>query len=84
MIEAECKFTVVLSPLDELRSRLGELPKNPEIVVSCQTGQRAYFACRLLFQHGFRVRKRLGACRTWKAAIERGSIALTRTIPSNR
>lgn len=61
-------------PLDELRSRLGELPKDQEIVVSCQTGQRAYFACRLLSQHGFRVRNLSGAWRTWNAAVEGGAL----------
>ncbi|MFO1459744.1 MAG: FAD-dependent oxidoreductase [Verrucomicrobiota bacterium] len=59
-------------PLDELRSRLGELPKEREILVSCQTGQRAYFACRLLSQHGFRVRNLSGAWRTWDAATRGG------------
>ena len=55
-------------PLDELRARLDELPKDREILVSCQTGQRAYFACRLLTQNGFRVRNLSGAWRTWDAA----------------
>jgi NADPH-dependent 2,4-dienoyl-CoA reductase/sulfur reductase-like enzyme/rhodanese-related sulfurtransferase len=55
-------------PLDELRARLGELPRDREIVVSCQSGQRSYFACRLLTQKGFRVRNLTGAWRTWKTA----------------
>jgi NADPH-dependent 2,4-dienoyl-CoA reductase/sulfur reductase-like enzyme/rhodanese-related sulfurtransferase len=61
-------------PLDELRSRLDELPRDREILVSCQTGQRAYFACRLLSQHGFRVRNLSGAWRTWNAAVEGGAL----------
>jgi rhodanese-related sulfurtransferase len=40
-------------PLDELRGRLGELPKDKRIVVSCASGQRAYYACRILTQSGF-------------------------------
>ncbi|MBN8246860.1 MAG: FAD-dependent oxidoreductase [Verrucomicrobia bacterium] len=60
-------------PLDELRSRLEEIPRDREIVVSCQTGQRAYFACRLLSQHGFHVRNLSGAWRTWNAAVEGGA-----------
>lgn len=59
-------------PLDELRSRMGELSKDREILVSCQTGQRAYFACRLLTQHGFRVRNLSGAWRTWDVATRGG------------
>jgi len=55
-------------PLDELRTRLGELPRDREIIVSCHTGQRSYFACRLLAQNGFRVRNLTGAWRTWSTA----------------
>jgi NADPH-dependent 2,4-dienoyl-CoA reductase/sulfur reductase-like enzyme/rhodanese-related sulfurtransferase len=58
----------VAIPLAELRQRLHELPRDKEIVVHCQSGQRSYFACRLLSQHGFRVRNLSGSYRTWKAA----------------
>ena len=57
-------------PLDELRARLGELPRDREIIVSCHTGQRAYFACRLLTQNGFRVRNLTGSWRTWSGATQ--------------
>jgi rhodanese-related sulfurtransferase len=55
-------------PLHELRARLAELPSDREIVVHCQSGQRSYFACRLLSQKGFRVRNLTGSYRTWLAA----------------
>ena len=55
-------------PLDQLRSRMDELPRNREIVVYCQSGQRSYFAARILTQHGFRVRNLTGSYRTWKIA----------------
>ena len=55
-------------PLDELRIRLGELPKEKEIIASCQSGQRSYFACRLLAQHGFKARNLAGSWRTFSAA----------------
>ncbi|MBI5385385.1 MAG: FAD-dependent oxidoreductase [Verrucomicrobia bacterium] len=55
-------------PLHQLRARLGELPKDKEIVVFCQSGQRSYFASRLLAQRGYRVRNLTGSFRTWKAA----------------
>jgi rhodanese-related sulfurtransferase len=55
-------------PLGELRARLGELPRDREIVVHCQSGQRSYFAARLLSQNGFRARNLTGSYRTWKAA----------------
>lgn len=59
-------------PLDQLRTRLGELSKDREIIVSCQSGQRSYFAARLLAQHGFHVRNLTGSYRTWKAAQDEG------------
>jgi NADPH-dependent 2,4-dienoyl-CoA reductase/sulfur reductase-like enzyme/rhodanese-related sulfurtransferase len=40
-------------PLNDLRSRLDELPKDKHLVVSCASGQRSYYACRILMQHGF-------------------------------
>ena len=40
-------------PLGELRSRLGELPRDREIHVICRSGQRAYYATRLLLQNEF-------------------------------
>ena len=52
-------------PLDQLRSRMGELPKGSEIWVSCGIGQRAYYACRILSQHGFRARNLSGGFHTY-------------------
>ena len=40
-------------PLPELRERLGELPRDREIHVICRSGQRAYYATRILNQNGF-------------------------------
>jgi NADPH-dependent 2,4-dienoyl-CoA reductase/sulfur reductase-like enzyme/rhodanese-related sulfurtransferase len=40
-------------PVDDLRSRLGELPHDQEIAVYCQVGQRGYLATRILRQAGF-------------------------------
>jgi len=57
-------------PLAELRSRLGELPRDREIIAHCATGQRSYAACRVLMQHGFRCRNLAGSYRTWKTARE--------------
>ncbi|HUV04730.1 MAG TPA: FAD-dependent oxidoreductase [Armatimonadota bacterium] len=42
-------------PIDEIRSRLTELPVNKTLVVYCLTGIRSYFVCRLLRQHGYRA-----------------------------
>lgn len=40
-------------PLDELRERLSELPKNKTIYVTCQVGLRGYLATRILQENGF-------------------------------
>jgi rhodanese-related sulfurtransferase len=40
-------------PVDDLRSRLGDLPHDQEIAVYCQVGQRGYLATRILRQAGF-------------------------------
>lgn len=60
-------------PLDELRARSDELPRDREIVVHCQSGQRSYFACRLLVQRGFKVRNLTGSWRTYQAAAAGGA-----------
>ena len=43
-------------PMGQLRSRLGELPRDREIQVICRSGGRAYFATRILLQNGFKAR----------------------------
>jgi rhodanese-related sulfurtransferase len=40
-------------PLPQLRDRLGELPRDREILVICRSAQRAYYATRILLQNGF-------------------------------
>jgi NADPH-dependent 2,4-dienoyl-CoA reductase/sulfur reductase-like enzyme/rhodanese-related sulfurtransferase len=47
---------VVNIPLPELRARLDELPGDREIHVICRSGQRAYYATRILLQNGFDAR----------------------------
>lgn len=47
-------------PLDDLRQRLDELPRESEIQVFCRSGQRAYYATRILLQNGFKVRNLAG------------------------
>ncbi len=52
-------------PLDELRGRLGELPRDKEILVNCQVGLRGYLACRILMQNGFKCRNLSGGYKTY-------------------
>ncbi len=53
-------------PLDEIRSRIGELPEAP-LIVHCQVGQRGHTASRLLTQLGRDVQNLDGGYRTWLA-----------------
>jgi NADPH-dependent 2,4-dienoyl-CoA reductase/sulfur reductase-like enzyme/rhodanese-related sulfurtransferase len=43
-------------PFPELRARIGELPRDREILVFCRSAQRAYYATRILVQNGFKAR----------------------------
>jgi NADPH-dependent 2,4-dienoyl-CoA reductase/sulfur reductase-like enzyme/rhodanese-related sulfurtransferase len=47
-------------PLGQLRTRLGELPRDREILVICRSAQRAYYATRILLQNGFKARNLSG------------------------
>jgi NADPH-dependent 2,4-dienoyl-CoA reductase/sulfur reductase-like enzyme/rhodanese-related sulfurtransferase len=52
-------------PLGQLRDRLQELPRDRDLFVYCGVGQRAYYAARILLQHGFRPRVLSGGFRTY-------------------
>ncbi len=47
-------------PLPQLRARLGELPRDREILVFCRSAQRSYYATRILLQNGFTARNLSG------------------------
>ena len=53
-------------PLDDLRSRLGELPRDRKIAAYCQVGQRGYLATRILQQNGFSASNIGGGYKTYK------------------
>lgn len=54
-------------PVDELRERAGELPKDKEILAFCQVGLRGYVACRILSQKGFlQCRNLTGGYKTYQ------------------
>ena len=54
-------------PLDQLRGRLGELPKGKRLIAFCGVGLRGYLACRILEQNQFQCANLSGGLRTWKA-----------------
>jgi rhodanese-related sulfurtransferase len=53
-------------PVDELRSRLRELPRDQEIVTYCQVGQRGYLATRILQHAGLRAKNVSGGYKTYE------------------
>ena len=53
-------------PVDDLRSRLGELPRDREIAAYCQVGQRGYLATRILLQAGFQAANVGGGYKTYR------------------
>jgi rhodanese-related sulfurtransferase len=53
-------------PVDDLRSRLDQLPCNREIAVYCQVGQRGYLATRILRQAGFDAVNVSGGYKTYQ------------------
>ncbi len=54
-------------PVDELRNRLNELPKESAIHAYCVVGIRSYIACRILMQNGFTVKNISGGFLTYSA-----------------
>jgi NADPH-dependent 2,4-dienoyl-CoA reductase/sulfur reductase-like enzyme/peroxiredoxin family protein/rhodanese-related sulfurtransferase/TusA-related sulfurtransferase len=52
-------------PIDELRGRLGELPRDKEVLAFCQVGLRGYLACRILSQNGIACRNLTGGYKTY-------------------
>lgn len=40
-------------PLEELRERLSEIPRDKKITIYCQQGKKSYFASRILRQNGY-------------------------------
>jgi NADPH-dependent 2,4-dienoyl-CoA reductase/sulfur reductase-like enzyme/peroxiredoxin family protein/rhodanese-related sulfurtransferase/TusA-related sulfurtransferase len=84
-------------PVNQLRARLNELPKDRTIIVYCQIGLRAYLAVRILDQNGFKTRNLTGGYKTFQAVqkerelilgqqakVEVASVALTNMEEENR
>jgi glyoxylase-like metal-dependent hydrolase (beta-lactamase superfamily II)/rhodanese-related sulfurtransferase len=55
-------------PLDALKERAGELPAGAEVVVICQSGNRATMAAPILAAAGHEVRVMEGGMRAWTTA----------------
>jgi NADPH-dependent 2,4-dienoyl-CoA reductase/sulfur reductase-like enzyme/rhodanese-related sulfurtransferase len=53
-------------PLDQIRDRKSELPKDQEVWTYCFVGQRSYYASRALSQYGFNVKNISGGFKTYQ------------------
>ncbi|MFO7873076.1 MAG: FAD-dependent oxidoreductase [Bacteroidales bacterium] len=61
-------------PVDDIRDRLEEIPKDKRIVVFCGVGLRGYVASRILMQNGFsRVENLNGGIKTYELATQKQS-----------
>ncbi len=52
-------------PLDQIRGRMAQLPKDEEIWTYCFVGQRSYYAARALTQYGYNVKNISGGFKTY-------------------
>lgn len=62
-------------PLDSLRERINEIPKDKPIYVHCHSGLRSYIACRILTGNGFDCYNLAGGWRLYE------SVTNERTVP---
>ena len=60
-------------PLPQIRQQINEIPKDRPVLVYCQTGQRSYFASRVLNQLGFDAYNLTGGYKTYSHAVGRQS-----------
>ena len=62
-------------PLDSLRDRLDEIPKDRPVYVHCHSGLRSYLACRILTGNGYDCYNLAGGWRLYESVINE------RTVP---
>lgn len=62
-------------PVDQLRDRLDDLPRDTELWLYCASGQRSYYATRLLKQLGFPVKSLPGGYETYTTLNGNGTAA---------
>jgi NADPH-dependent 2,4-dienoyl-CoA reductase/sulfur reductase-like enzyme/rhodanese-related sulfurtransferase len=52
-------------PVEQLRQRLVEVPRDRQVAAYCKVGQRGYLATRILLQHGFDAANISGGYTLW-------------------
>lgn len=67
-------------PVDDLRKRLHEVPKDKNIYLFCQVGLRGYLALRILRQNGYEnVRNLSGGYTSWRTCTDEVSLSMADT-----
>ena len=61
-------------PLDSLRERIAEIPKDKPVYVHCHSGLRSYIACRILTGYGYDCYNLAGGYRFYESVINEKSV----------
>ncbi|MCI9450341.1 MAG: FAD-dependent oxidoreductase [Clostridiales bacterium] len=61
-------------PLDSLRNRIGEIPKNKPVFIHCHSGLRSYIACRILIGNGYDCYNLAGGWRLYESVINEKTV----------
>lgn len=61
-------------PLDSLRERISEIPKNKPVYIHCHSGLRSYIACRILAGNGYDCFNLAGGWRLYESVINEKTV----------
>lgn len=61
-------------PLDSLRERISEIPKDKPVYVHCHSGLRSYIACRILIGNGYDCFNLAGGWRIYESVIHEKNV----------
>ena len=57
-------------PLDELRQKMAQIPKEKPVYILCHSGLRSYLACRILMQNGYDCYNLSGGYRFYEMIVK--------------
>lgn len=61
-------------PLDSLRARMREIPKDKPVYIHCHSGMRSYIACRILAGYGYECFNLAGGWRLYESVIHEKTV----------
>ncbi len=59
-------------PLGELGERMGELPRDKELILVCRSGNRSGLACEYMESIGYDVTNMVGGMLAWPGKVKTG------------